>query len=180
MPRKRTSSDLPIADLEVEAISDTNTTAQSLVAFQFPRNDPLLETFSHILINPQKRDALWGLKNADGQLVVDYIYSVSVSSSSFGLLQGQYSSLSLQVVLRPELTIAWLRKHSIIALYKLSSASNLHPQCYVLKDITRYNKREGFGGFCDIYRGHYDGKDLCLKVVRLRKSDQDAALKVHS
>lgn len=78
------------------------------------------------------------------------------------------------------LPLSWLRKHSLIALYKLSKASLLYPHCYFLKDIT-IGSREAGGSFSEVYKGQHGEQELCLKVVRLhRKSDIEAMLKVCS
>lgn len=89
-----------------------------------------------------------------------------------------YTDLAVsKVLLRPELPVPWLRKHTVIALYRLCRTSMLYPRCYVLKGIKRDSQSVDIGGFCDIYKGHYKAHSICLKVVRVSR-DTENRLKV--
>lgn len=57
--------------------------------------------------------------------------------------------------------------HSLTELYKLCKESQLYPHCYALKDIPPGDLVNTNGGFSDVYKVNHNGKELCLKVVRL-------------
>ncbi|KXN84357.1 Dual specificity protein kinase zak2 [Leucoagaricus sp. SymC.cos] len=112
---------------------------------------------AQILDSHDKSEALLGLRDDKAQTMVNFL--------DWALLQ-----------MDPNLI--WLRKHSLIALYRLCKASHFVPECYNLHDITILSE-EGGGGFCDIKRGQYGDQTLCLKVVRLfRKAKSDEIIKV--
>ncbi|KAF5353565.1 hypothetical protein D9756_008099 [Leucocoprinus leucothites] len=115
---------------------------------------------SKVLQTEESRIALRNLRGDQAQVMIEYLYSV----------------LFLPDILEP-----WLRKYSLIALYRLCKATLLYPRCYVLKQTIEIVSHEGGGGFSDIYRGRLGDTDLCLKVVRLyQKSDTDTMLKIYA
>ncbi|KXN83879.1 hypothetical protein AN958_00959 [Leucoagaricus sp. SymC.cos] len=118
-------------------------------------SNSLLQMLANALTSRDSRKALQDLKANRAQTMIDFLHSVILQES-----------------LEP-----WLRKHSLIVLYKLSKNSMMYPRCYALKDISRESQVHDGGGFCDIYRGNYNGQKLSLKVVRIfQKSEVDEAL----
>ncbi|KAF9440386.1 kinase-like protein [Macrolepiota fuliginosa MF-IS2] len=70
----------------------------------------------------------------------------------------------------------------LVALYKLSKASALHPRHYVLKDVVLDQRPVAVdsGGFCDVYREYYGGQYLCLRVLRVYDGGKDKFLRHYS
>ncbi|KAF9440384.1 kinase-like protein, partial [Macrolepiota fuliginosa MF-IS2] len=70
----------------------------------------------------------------------------------------------------------------LVALYRLSKASALHPQYYVLKDVVLDQPpvTVDSGGFCNVYREYYGGQYLCLRVLRDHGSGKDRFLRHYS
>ncbi|KAF9440449.1 kinase-like protein [Macrolepiota fuliginosa MF-IS2] len=70
----------------------------------------------------------------------------------------------------------------LVTLYKLSKASALHPQHYVLKDVVLDQRPVAVdsGGFCDVYREYYGGQYLCLRVLRVYDGGRDKFLRRYS
>ncbi|KXN93025.1 Serine/threonine-protein kinase sepA, partial [Leucoagaricus sp. SymC.cos] len=68
----------------------------------------------------------------------------------------------------------------LVVLRKLCENSDLYPRCYILKGI-RVFSHEGWGGFCEIYKGQCPrGRIICLKALRIRqKSDVNGILKLY-
>ncbi|KAF5361832.1 hypothetical protein D9756_002261 [Leucocoprinus leucothites] len=121
----------------------------------------MIETLSDVLVSSERRKNLQNSTQQDAQMLVDFLYSL----------------LSTPEYL--ETAAPWLRKHTLIVLRRISEASVLYPQCYVLNGI-QTNSQEGGGGFCDIYKGHFEGQDICLKVVRLyQKTETNKMLKMY-
>lgn len=73
-----------------------------------------------------------------------------------------------------------LRKYTLITLRKLCENSALYPESYVLNSIENISFQNSEGGFGDIYQGHYKGRVLCLKVVRLFQKVRHEILKVRA
>ncbi|KAJ3574265.1 hypothetical protein NP233_g1882 [Leucocoprinus birnbaumii] len=116
-----------------------------------------LESLSKVLSNGKQRDRLCSMKDDQAQCMIDFLYSV---------------------LLKPVLPNSWLRRRCLVALYKLSKTSQLYPQCYSLKDsIVPGHSAEKYGGFSDIFKGKFEDKELCLKIVRLNQSNMVAMLK---
>lgn len=117
----------------------------------------LLEALSDVLLNEEQRERLCTATRGDhAQTIVDYLHSV---------------------LLRQVLPKEWLRRHCLIALYKLCKYSQLYPYCYILRDSIVPGACEGFGGFSDIFKGKFGDKELCLKLVRLNKTNMDVMLR---
>jgi hypothetical protein len=97
-------------------------------------------------------------------------YLNSVSNSGFTLGSTTRCSTQSQVLLEPTLPKYWLRKYTLIALYKLCRACLLYPQCYVLKNVNEDSREDSLdgGGFSDVYKGRFEKQQLCLKVIRLQ------------
>jgi hypothetical protein len=69
----------------------------------------------------------------------------------------------------------------ITALLRLSRKSSLYPSCLSLKGVEREPFPCASGTFGDVYRGSFQGRSVCVKVVRIYKQHQvDRALKVCS
>ena len=65
------------------------------------------------------------------------------------------------------------------ALIKLSKASGLYPECFVLKAIRIDQVPVTYGGFADIYQGDLLGQEICIKQLKVyQKSDMDELFKV--
>ncbi|KXN85267.1 Mitogen-activated protein kinase kinase kinase 13-A [Leucoagaricus sp. SymC.cos] len=116
----------------------------------------LLEMLSSILLDNDQRKSLTKMQGDDAQVMIEYLNSI---------------------LLEPDLPEPWLRRHCLIALYKLSRSSRLYPECYVLKNSIDRGICETYGGFSDIYKGKFGEKELCLKVLRLHKADTELVLK---
>ena len=63
------------------------------------------------------------------------------------------------------------------ALFRLARKSALYPQCFALTDVVC----EGvdpvtYGGYGDIYRGYFQGRVVCLKVVRAYANSDPVSL----
>ncbi|KAG5724543.1 putative serine/threonine-protein kinase [Termitomyces sp. T112] len=72
-------------------------------------------------------------------------------------------------------------RHLIVATQKLATKSGLYPTCHELSDtdITIYNIPDYSGGFCDIFKGAFQGSVVCLKMLRLdRSTDLEYFLKI--
>jgi hypothetical protein len=65
------------------------------------------------------------------------------------------------------------------ALVRLSRASGLYPECLVLKGMDIEGDAVAGGSFGDVHRGHLNGQEIAVKVLRVyQKSDMDNLLKV--
>lgn len=53
----------------------------------------------------------------------------------------------------------------MIVLYRLSAATLLHPQCFVLKGIV-LSDPEDYWALGDMYRARHGNQTLCLKVIQ--------------
>jgi Protein tyrosine and serine/threonine kinase len=59
------------------------------------------------------------------------------------------------------------RKHIFVrVLTRLSEASGLYPDSLTLTDVIFERGRRGGGGFADVYKGIWLGKDIALKVFK--------------
>lgn len=88
--------------------------------------------------------------------------------------------LILLKVLHEENALAAHEGRSILALLsKLAKTNQMFPQCYDLNGVHFDNIPQGGGGFADIYKGTYQDKTICLKIVRLfQQNDNSLLLKV--
>ncbi|KAG6809940.1 hypothetical protein H0H92_014006 [Tricholoma furcatifolium] len=60
------------------------------------------------------------------------------------------------------------RKKLIVATQRLSTRSGLYPACYELRDVAHDSQHPIYGGgFADIYKGNFEGQEVCLKAIRL-------------
>ncbi|KAF5362283.1 hypothetical protein D9756_002380 [Leucocoprinus leucothites] len=142
------------------SLDDSDTRSERSGWNDDPQMDKILGKLSDILRVQEKRNALSSLQGDHAQLFIDFLYFL-VSDPR-------------------QLPGAWLRKHALLALRKLSESSLLYPQCRVLKDI-QYDPSApaACGGFCDIFKARYNKEDVCLKVVRLyQNSDATKVLRV--
>lgn len=59
----------------------------------------------------------------------------------------------------------------ILGAQRLCRDSGLYPTCYCLNGV-KFTEEEPInrGGFADIYRGEFQGRLVCLKVIRLYQS----------
>lgn len=170
--------DFRARDSEEREAKVTETPAPGARDPHVPMDNILLNMLSEVLKNSKRRKALEDLRDGCAQLMVDFLHSVSSPAFSLSFLDVHILTLLVsQILLRSELLVPWLRKHTIIALYKLCRTSTLYPRCYVLKGITRNSVPDNMGGFCDIYKGHYGGQCICLKVLRAPQN-MDNTLKV--
>ncbi|KXN84356.1 Serine/threonine-protein kinase HT1 [Leucoagaricus sp. SymC.cos] len=122
----------------------------------------VIRDLTNILESPENCEALNKLRGDEAQVVVDFLD---------------------WALLRMDPAFVWLRKHTLIALYRLCKASHSIPECYALHDITVLAEIESSGGFCDIRKGKYGDQLLCLKVVRhyqSKKRDSDYMMKLFS
>ncbi|KAG6843568.1 hypothetical protein H0H87_003086 [Tephrocybe sp. NHM501043] len=72
----------------------------------------------------------------------------------------------------PNLDLAF-RRNLIVATQRLSVKSGLYPACHELKDVTPIGDYPvAAGGFADIYKGHFQERVVCLKVIRLYEKSQ--------
>ncbi|KAJ3562444.1 hypothetical protein NP233_g9567 [Leucocoprinus birnbaumii] len=85
------------------------------------------------------------------------------------------------LLIQPSLpvTFPWLRKYCRVQLYKLCKATVLYPRCYTLKkSILVSGEQVAAGGFSDIYKGFFGGKELSVKAIRIyERGDTDKLLK---
>ncbi|KXN85262.1 hypothetical protein AN958_11556 [Leucoagaricus sp. SymC.cos] len=122
--------------------------------------DLRLDALCNVLQSQELRHALCNLQGSNAQIMIDYLYAV---------------------LSKPKLPKPWLRRHCLIALYKLSKSSLLYPHCYTLKDVViSGSSREAIGGFSDIHMVQLGDIKLCLKVVRLSKSNTEYMLKLYA
>lgn len=68
----------------------------------------------------------------------------------------------------------------LAALVKLSKASRQYPRCLALrKEVFREPESVNGGSFGEIFRGHYQGHVIALKVLRIyKKTEADKILRV--
>jgi hypothetical protein len=58
-------------------------------------------------------------------------------------------------------------KHFMNLLCDLSSSASVFPRCYQLEGVQcDESKSEGEGGSAIVYKGKYDGKVVCVKVLK--------------
>ncbi|GLB41983.1 putative protein tyrosine kinase [Lyophyllum shimeji] len=63
------------------------------------------------------------------------------------------------------------RRSLIVAAQRLSTKSCLYPTCYLLDNVSRESQHPvAAGGFADIYKGSFEGSNVCLKVIRIYES----------
>jgi serine/threonine protein kinase len=71
------------------------------------------------------------------------------------------------------------RHQYLEVLLRLSRASRLYPESFVLKGIEIIGDPVAAGGFADVYKARLRGQDIAIKVLRVyQKSDIDKLLKV--
>ncbi|KAJ7719008.1 hypothetical protein B0H16DRAFT_1796267, partial [Mycena metata] len=61
-------------------------------------------------------------------------------------------------------------------LVKLSRASNLHPQCFPITGLQRIGQQVDGGGFGDIWKGLLGGENVSVKIMRIFREDEVAAV----
>ncbi|KAG6905535.1 hypothetical protein DXG01_002186 [Tephrocybe rancida] len=77
-----------------------------------------------------------------------------------------------QLLDSPDLTHHF-RKSLSVAMHRLAARSGLYPACYELKDVVQEGEYPvNAGGFADIYKGKFQGHVVCLKAIRLYRTDQ--------
>jgi hypothetical protein len=65
------------------------------------------------------------------------------------------------------------------ALIRLSRASGLYPECFVLKTINIDPNPVAHGGFADIHKGDFLGQEVGIKQLKVyQRSDIDKLFKV--
>ncbi|KAG5718462.1 putative LIM domain-containing serine/threonine-protein kinase [Termitomyces sp. T112] len=77
----------------------------------------------------------------------------------------------LQGLLDDDVVDQQFRVIVVVALSRLARKSELFPTRFFLHDVTRLEGTIAEGHFGAIQRGHFDGKDVCIKTVRLKISD---------
>jgi len=86
----------------------------------------------------------------------------------------------LQARLNLPIDSAYKHRH-LNALIKLSRASGLYPECFVLKAIKIDRVPVTYGGFADIYKGDLLGQEIGIKQLKVyQKSDMDELFKALS
>ena len=75
-----------------------------------------------------------------------------------------------------------MRSCHLVALVKLSKASQRYPRCLVLPKEVRQDPDPVSGGsFGEIFAGHYQGHAIALKVLRIyKKADSNKVLQVRA
>ncbi|TFK41736.1 kinase-like domain-containing protein, partial [Crucibulum laeve] len=69
----------------------------------------------------------------------------------------------------------------LAALLRFCRKTSMYPQCLLLKDVERGECPVTDGSFGEIWKGRLRGRDVCLKVVKIReRSRVDHLLKVFS
>ncbi|KAG6832125.1 hypothetical protein H0H93_013566, partial [Arthromyces matolae] len=64
------------------------------------------------------------------------------------------------------------RKRLIVATQRISAASGLYPTCYALKNVVDISHQVNGGGYGDIFEGTFQGRKVCIKAVRVFRSDE--------
>jgi predicted unusual protein kinase regulating ubiquinone biosynthesis (AarF/ABC1/UbiB family) len=71
------------------------------------------------------------------------------------------------------------RHQYVDVLLRLSRASRLYPESFILKGIEILGHPVAAGGFADVYKGRLRGQEIAIKVLRVyQKTDVDTLLKV--
>ncbi|RDB18407.1 Serine/threonine-protein kinase STY8 [Hypsizygus marmoreus] len=71
------------------------------------------------------------------------------------------------------------RRNLVVAMQRLSRRAGLYPTCYTLAGVELVDTDAvAAGSFADIYKGHFQGQIVCLKVMRIyQRSHLDQFLK---
>lgn len=65
------------------------------------------------------------------------------------------------------------------ALTRLSQASGLYPECLVLRGVEIEGDAIAGGAFGDVHKGHFEGRNIAVKILRVyQQSDMNKLLKV--
>lgn len=65
------------------------------------------------------------------------------------------------------------RHNLIVATQRLSKHAGLYPACYSLKDVEVVGDHPiAAGSFADIYKGNFQGRFVCMKVIRVYQATQ--------
>ncbi|KAG6875922.1 hypothetical protein C0993_006786 [Termitomyces sp. T159_Od127] len=71
-----------------------------------------------------------------------------------------------------------LRKHITVSTQRISARTGLYPVCHELKNGIEHATQAGAGGQADIYKGSYQGRCVCIKVMRVFETmDKELVLK---
>ena len=137
-----------------------------------------METLTSVLNIPEKEIALQELRGDQAQVLIDFMYIVSVRRIHSLRSADSFSRQALSGRVADNLT-PQQRKKILLNLRQLSATSTLYPHWFPLKGMA-YQQYEGASGeFYDIHRGNYKGIDLSLKVIRVvRPEHVDKMFKV--
>ncbi|KAJ3576723.1 hypothetical protein NP233_g239 [Leucocoprinus birnbaumii] len=119
------------------------------------------------------------------EIVCNKLMKIFQDRSRYKVLLG-YRDLEAQAVLNllqnlldsPCVRSAKLKKELAVAIQRLSKKSALYPDCFVLKDISIEKAKDGSihalssGKFGDVWKGTFQGQDVCLKVMRVYRNSK--------
>jgi hypothetical protein len=132
-----------------------------------------------IIKDPRQRRDFFSKRGNDAQSLLDLLQEVRTQTIYLSNCESRPDILSTQLLDHPELDIAF-RSPFIDALLKLSGASGLYPEHFVIKGIQLVGTEPvAEGRFGEVWKGSIRGRTVAVKVLRLYvKTDLEKHQKV--
>lgn len=130
----------------------------------------------NIVMDNKRQNFLLARRDMDAQFLLDLLQAVCLYFFSLSVIHWceGYVHQRLDFYTDPE-----LKKCIVHLLIKLSRASGLYPRSLVLEGVTRNDYPVARGGYGEVHRGEFQGREVAVKVLKIYKnSDMGALLKV--
>lgn len=104
------------------------------------------------------------LEGADAQVITDYLNVVRAQEPSLLFV---LSPTYPKILHEEEDLQGGNGKYILNLLFNLAKATQVYPQCYLLRGIEKEAQPSQGGAFADVYKGKHGTQPLCIKVIRV-------------
>ncbi|KAG6890513.1 hypothetical protein C0995_007712 [Termitomyces sp. Mi166 len=146
-PRASTSYFRSTAEVPYDRTCDDSMSDHTSEVSEGDKIEPLISRLEDLFVNKSEYKTLLSCRGPSAQKLLDMFQRL------------------LDVMYDPP---PRFERHLIVATQKLAAKSGLYPTCHELSDIdlTIYDTPKYSGDFCGIYKGTFQGRVICLKMLR--------------